>query len=107
MRREEIAESACVSPHTLNSGRYLRTLIESGKIHIKKYVRNTNGPAAPIYASGPETRKRPPAPPKAFTAAEKSKRWKERTGYNEHKRTLRRVAAMGPLAIAAGYRINH
>lgn len=107
LSRDDIADLAHISLKTLKSGGYMKTLIEAELIHVFKYERSQNGPAYPIYRAGPDPRKQKARPPKAFSPAEKSRRWKEKTGYSERRKERRRVAAMGSLAIAAGYRITN
>lgn len=75
---EDIALEAHVSQNSLSSGGYLRYLILQGKIHIAAYRRNFVGSASPIYRLGPG---KPAKKPRAYTDAEKSKRWRMRTGY--------------------------
>ena len=107
LSRDDIADLAHISLKTLKSGGYMKTLIEAELIHVFKYERSQNGPAAPIYRAGPDPRKQKARPPKKFSPSEKSRRGKEKTGYAERRKERRRVAAMGSLAIAAGYHLTN
>lgn len=101
---DEIAELANISAKTLRSSGYMKTLEEAGRVHVFKYERSQGGPARPIYRAGHDTRKQGVWPPRRLTAAEKARRWKEKTGYAEARKERRRAASMGSFAQAAGYR---
>jgi hypothetical protein len=84
---ETIAERAHIGVRTF-TGTYQQLLLPAGLIHIADWRRNVRGPAIPLFAAG--TGVTPPKPG-ALSDAEVSRRWKERTGYNELRNLNRKL----------------
>lgn len=79
MEADEIAERACVAPSTLSGGGYLTKLLTLELIRVSKWRRQDfSGPPVPTYSVTPGESKPKPKP---YTAAQKSRRWKQRVGY--------------------------
>lgn len=76
----EAAAAADLSFNTLRSSRYMDILVEQGRIHILGWRRNERGPMTPVYRAGPGVSADKPPP---FSAAAKSRRWRERQAPEE------------------------
>lgn len=73
----EAAALAGLSPHTVKNARYMEILVAQGRVHIGAWRRGRRGPASALYAAGSG---RNAAKPAALSAAEKSRRFRDRHG---------------------------
>lgn len=79
MEADEIAERACVALSTLSGGGYLTKLLMLGMVRVSHWRRqDRSGPFIPTYSVTPGDSKPKPRP---YSAAEKSRRWKQKVGY--------------------------
>lgn len=79
MEPDEIAERAHVALSTLSGGGYLTKLLMLKLVRVSRWRRqDRSGPFVPTYSVTPGDSKPKPRP---YTAAEKSRRWKQRVGY--------------------------
>lgn len=94
---ETIASRAYVGVRTFTNS-YQQLLIEAGLIHIAAWRRSARGPFTPLFSFGPgEQAKKPPR----LTDAEVSKRWKEKTGYDELRKLNRKLMRPADAMLAA------
>lgn len=94
---DTIADRAFVSRRTF-SNCYYKVLLDAKEIHVSQWVRNVRGPYMPLYSIGPG----PSAPkPEPISDAEVSRRWKERSGYNEMRKARLRLARPVDATLAA------
>lgn len=94
---ETIARRSYVGVRTFGNG-YQQLLIEAGLIHVAEWRRSARGPFTPLFSFGPGE----PAPkPPRLTDAEVSKRWKEKTGYDELRKLGRQLARPHDRMLAA------
>lgn len=91
----EIAKAAHVSEHTF-ANHYKEKLLADGDMHVGDWRWHGYG-WSPLYVAGPGEAKRKP---RAGTAAEASKAWRERTGYAEYRKAQRRLAKPPDYAMA-------
>jgi hypothetical protein len=97
MNADEIAETAAVGKETLSGGRYMAKLVELGLVRVSKWERQlTSGPFRPVYSVRPGKHAEKPKP---YTNAEKSRRWRQRSGYTKAEREARRVAKNSLIAL--------
>ncbi len=97
MEAHEIAVAAHVAPTTLSGGGYLTKLMVMGLVRVSAWRRqDRSGPAIPTYSVSPGENKPRPRP---YTAAQKCKRWRGRTGYRSAEwhqaRTLNYLMGVG------------
>ncbi|WP_371325143.1 hypothetical protein VX159_06410 [Dechloromonas sp. ZY10] len=88
-----LASATGLSCSTLKNGGYLEALLVQRRIHIQAWQRSQRGPMQAIYAIGDGPAAVPPAP---FSAAEKSRRYRQRK--QAHSRLQ---AEPGPLPAAS------
>ena len=78
MDAHDLADAACTCHNSLSGGGYLRKLITLGFIRVSAYRRNYPGAPTPIYSI---TEGDPATPPKRFSCAKRTKRWRQKVGY--------------------------
>lgn len=98
LTKQEIAPLAHVTEVAFQNN-YRHVLLAAGLIHLAEW-RRVRGPARPAYLAGPGTGAEPTLPP-ATTNAERSKKWKERTCYNEARSAVRSLARPRDPVLAA------
>lgn len=72
---QEAAIAASLSPSTVKNARYMEILNEQKRVHISGWRRNAQGPMQALFRAGEGDNAPPPRP---YTGAEKSRRYRMR-----------------------------
>lgn len=94
---DAIADRAFISRRTFCNC-YYKVLLDAKEIHVAQWLRNVSGPYIPLYAigSGPSVPK-----PRKLSNAEISRRWKDKTGYDEMRKAQARLVRPVDTTLAA------
>ena len=89
---KDIALATGLSPNTLKNAQYMDSLCAQQRIHVSAWRRNKNGPMAPVYEAGAGVNAAKPA---HYSAADKSRRYRQKQRLLQVRPTLSNLLASG------------